>query len=359
MFDSDSVSERRWRIPLLALAALLTAACHLTTNEASPSIEFTKIPVSSRGGPHKLDVLAGRVSGARNGQRIVLYARSGIWWVQPFSAKPFTSIRRDSHWESPTHLGTEYAALLVDATYDPEPGLSELPGVGGPILALAVTKGRGFVPPPADKIVHFSGYDWVVRQEPSPRGGKDNNYTPDNAWIDDSGLLHLRITRQAEGWACAEVSLTRSLGRGAYLFTVSDVSHMDPAAAMTFYTWDDVAEDQNHRELDVEISQWGDPANKNAQYVVQPYYQPANVERFQVPAGAATFSFRWESHKAIFKTVLGRAGGSRALSEHVFTSGVPSPGNEMVHMNLYAFGNTRIPMQKGSEVVIEKFEYLP
>jgi hypothetical protein len=359
MFDRGSLFWKRFPALIVALACLLSAACGSASKSATPSIEFTKIPLSAQGGSDKVDVLAGRVMQAKTGQRLVLYAKSGIWWVQPLAAKPFTSIRPDSTWENSTHLGTEYAALLVAPTYAPEAVLAELPRLSGQILAIAIAKGKGFVPAPADKIIHFSGYDWVARQIPSSRGGKDNPYIADNAWTDDAGLLHLRVTRQGEAWACAEVSLTRSLGRGAYSFTVSDVSRMDPAAAMTFYTWDDMAENQQHRELDVEISQWGDPANKNAQYVIQPYYEPENVERFQVPSGPATFSFNWEPHKAVFKTFFGRARGARVLSEHVFSSGVPSPGNETIHMDLYAFGKTRIPMQKESEVVIEKFEYLP
>jgi hypothetical protein len=343
----------------LAIACLIGASCHFGTRSGPPSIEFANVPVSSYGGPDKVDILAGRVTGAKAGQRIVLYAKSGVWWVQPFVVRPFTSIRPDSTWEGTTHLGTEYAALLVDTAYVPEPVISELPHTGGLVLAAARAKGKGFTAPQPDKIIHFSGYDWLVRQVPSSRGGKENLYIADNAWTDTEGFLHLRVTRKGEGWACAEVSLARSLGRGIYSMTVSDVSHLDPAAAMTFYTWDDVAESQQHRELDVEISQWGDPSNKNAQYVLQPYYEPSNVERFIVPPGPATFSFNWEPHKVIFQTFFGRDRGGHPFSEHVFTSGVPSPGNEMIHIDLYAFGKTRIPMQKDSEVVIEKFEYLP
>jgi hypothetical protein len=130
---------------------------------------------------------------------------------------------------------------------------------------------------------------------------------------------------------------------------------------MTFYTWDDVAEDQHHREVDVEISQWGVAGNKNAQYVIQPYYQPSNVYRFEVPAGPATFSFQWEPHKVVFQTIRGypTAPKSPTVAEQTFTSGVPSPGGESIHINLYAFGNTRIPMKDGSEVVVEKFAYFP
>jgi hypothetical protein len=50
---------------------------------------------------------------------------------------------------------------------------------------------------------------------------------------------------------------------------------------------------------------------------------------------------------------------SSAVGEHVFTSGVPPPGSESIHMNLYVFGNTSNPLRRGAEVIIEKFEYLP
>ena len=70
-------------------------------------------------------------------------------------------------------------------------------------------------------------------------------------------------------------------------------------------TWDDQGADQNHRELDIEISQWGDRSIPNAQYVVQPYYVPANVVRFSAPAGTLTHSFRWEPGRASFRTVRG------------------------------------------------------
>jgi hypothetical protein len=94
--------------------------------------------------------------------------------------------------------------------------------------------------------------------------------------------------------------------------------------------------------------------------VIQPYYVPANVFRFNTPPGPVTYSLRWEPGRATFATWRGSGDReSRTIAEHVFTSGVPSPGNEAIHMNLYVFGNKRNPLQRGTEVVIEKFEYLP
>jgi hypothetical protein len=157
-----------------------------------------------------------------------------------------------------------------------------------------------------------------------------------------------------EEWNSAEVRLSRSLGYGSYRFTVRDVSHLEPSAVFSILASDD----SGPLEMDIEVSRWGEPISKNAQFVIQPYYVPANVFRFNSPPGRVTYSFGWEPGRATFRTQRG-ANKSPAIAEHVFTSGVPSPGKEAIHMNLYVFRNNRSPLQRAAEVVIEKFEYLP
>ncbi|MGH9846572.1 MAG: sensor histidine kinase, partial [Blastocatellia bacterium] len=76
------------------------------------------------------------------GQHVVLYARSGAWYVQPFTDQPFTKIQPDSTWKNSTHLGTEYAALLVEPGYHPEARLDVLPTRGGGVVAVAAVKGE-------------------------------------------------------------------------------------------------------------------------------------------------------------------------------------------------------------------------
>jgi hypothetical protein len=225
------------------------------------------------------------VRGASRGQQIDLYAKSGgIWWVQPVSDNPYTAIRADFHWGASIHLGVEYAALLVEPGYHPPKTTKVLPATGGEILASAVINGKGPAPPVA-KSLHFSGYDWEVRTDASPRGGKNNPYSADNAWTDARGFLHLRLNQVNGRWTCAEVCLTQGLGSGLYQFTVADSSRLDPAAVMTLFTYDPAAIDQHHRQIDIEISRFGNPGGQNAQYVVQPYYDPENVVRFSVPGG--------------------------------------------------------------------------
>jgi hypothetical protein len=334
---------------------MLLAACGSPNRDAAPSVEFTRVPAADKGGPDTRDVVAGRVKGARPGQRIVLFSKSGVWWVQPEVRQPFTEIRADSSWTSSTHLGTEYAALLVEGNYSPPPSTETLPEPGGAVAARTVVPGDPSAPAP-HRTLEFGGYEWIVRAAPSDRGGT-NDYDPANVWTDHAGKLHLRIAGEGPRWTCAELRLTRRLGYGTYRFVVGDVSHLEPAAVLSFFTWDGPATDQNHREIAIEISRWGERGAKNAQYVVQPYYVAANVWPFETQPGVLTHTLLWEPGRLTAKTVRGARGS--VIAQHAFTSGVPAAGNETLRMSLYVFRRSSIPLQRGTEVVIEKFEYLP
>ena len=350
-----------WILALALGASLLSLlnGCASRRAATKPSIEFSVIPQADEGGPDNTARIGGRVIGGHAGQQIVLFAKAGIWWVQPTTAQPFTEIQSDSTWTSSTHLGTEYAALLVERGYRPPATMEVLPSEGGDIVAVKSVAGEKS-DEAGPTTLQFSGYEWQVRNVRSTRGGRDNVYDSGNAWTDANGFLHLRIANNSGQWSCAEVKLGRSLGYGTYRFVVRDVSHLEPAAVLSIFTWDEADAGQNHREMNIELARWGDAASKNAQYVVQPYYVPANVVRFNVPAGVLTHSFRWEPDRVAFKTVRGSiADGPGSVAEHVFTSGVPAPGNESMYLDLFIFGNAENPLQKDVEVVIEKFEFLP
>jgi hypothetical protein len=356
----DSLLVRLSKILAWLALCLPLTACRPPASNPLPSIEFLKVPPADMGGPDKFGTIEGRAIGARPGQQIVLFAKSNQWWVQPNSKEPFTAIARDSRFSNSIHLGVEYAALLVEPAYHPPSTIDALPATGGAVVAVATIKGEGdlLLSP---KTISFSGYEWEVRQLPSPRGGVSNPYHPSNAWTDAKGRLHLRITKAADKWACAEVMLRRSLGYGSYHFVVQEDSRLEPAAVLGFYTWDELNAEQNHREMDIEISRWGDPGSKNAQYTIQPYYVPVNMYRFLTTKGVLTHSFQWEPGRVLFRSVSGDEMGpsSRVLAEHVFSSGVPSPGAETVRMSFYVYGKSRTEMRQEAEVVIEKFSYFP
>src|SRR5882757_1557458 len=108
----------------------LLSGCRSPQSATTPSIEFTTVPQANPGGPAGIEEIEGRAIGAKAGQRIVLFAKSGTWWVQPTSGKPFTAIAQDSTWKSSTHLGTEYAAILVESGYVPPKTTDVLPRKG-------------------------------------------------------------------------------------------------------------------------------------------------------------------------------------------------------------------------------------
>jgi hypothetical protein len=355
-FQAPAVLNRSAGLSVLCfLCFLLLDGCQHGISK--PSIEFTRLPPAGQGSPDLLDAIEGRVTGARPGQRIVLFARSGVWWVQPLAEQPFTEIQPDSTWKNSTHPGSAYAALLVDPGYSPALTVNDLPQTGGAVRAVATVEGS-VLAQPTHKTLRFSGYDWEIRETVGKPQGSSNLYDPANAWVDNRGLLHLRIAKTGIGWTSAEVNLSRSLGYGSYRFVVHDISHLEPAVVLNLSTWDDAGP---YREMDIEISRWGEPTGKNAQYVVQPYYIPANVVRFIAPMGPLAYSFIWEPGAVSFTTIRGSTPQSKSnvVAAHVFTSGIPSPGSESVRMNLYVFDNKRSPLHHDVEVIIEKFEYLP
>jgi hypothetical protein len=74
-----------------------------------------------------------------------------------------------------------------------------------------------------------------------------------------------------------------------------------------------------------------------------------------------TYVLRWEPGHATFKTFRGRSSGAGAqlVSEHEFTFAMPGPGQAKLRLIFFVVASDKNPMQKPSEVVVEKFEYLP
>ena len=340
----------------LALGAFLIADCGAPR---APTIQITQVPEAGPGGEAKLVTIAGRADGTKPGQRVVLFARDGTWWVQPFASKPFTDIQAGRSWSNVTHVGTDYAALLVDRDYAPPRVADVLPAPGGHVLAIASVPGvaSSLSQRMTRAKMTFSGFEWEVYRAPKDTLGVLYPNSPSNVWTDSKGWLHLRISREPEGWTGAEIALTRSLGYGAYSFVVHELP-LDPATVLGMHSWDPLDAGQYHRAFDIYLGQFGDPAIKNAQFSILPLNVPANLYRFSIPQGAFTHSIRWERGRLAFRTQE-TAGRSRVVAQHDFTSGVPAPGGERIHINLFAYANSPVPQKNGVEVIVEQFVYLP
>src|ERR1700730_11430053 len=165
------------------LVNFVLTGCHSSSKNSTPTVAFSKIPAAYQESPYKTDMIEdrdykrdiseGRATGARPGQRSVLYAKTdGRWGVCRQSGQPSTNIEADGRWKGLVHLGLQYAALLVDPTYIPPEQTESLPIAGNGVFALAVVNGEGPAPVlPSPKILKFSGYEWTTTAGPMFRAG--------------------------------------------------------------------------------------------------------------------------------------------------------------------------------------------
>jgi hypothetical protein len=340
---------------LICLGVVLWSACG--TN-APPQIEFTIVPPKDLGGPRNVSAVAGRVLHARLNSRLVIFAwADGKWWMQPAGKRPYTLIDKNGHWQNTIHLGTQYAAVLSDESYLPPATSASLPPLGGGVLAVVKVAGHGSLP--SGGTIQFSRYAWSIRNVFSHRGGIDNDFDPKNVRVDEKGRLHLQITGTPGNWKSAEIKLDQSLGYGTYRFSVAEVTPLEPASVLGIYTWDEDAINLNRREMDIELGRWGEPAAKDVQFIIAPYYVPANVVRFDVPHGPLIYSLRWSYGRAEFAVEQPSLNlRSRILAHYTFTAGVPSSGKEKLYIGLYRYSN-RHPLMHPMEVTVADFQYLP
>src|SRR5258706_15673715 len=92
------------------LAPFVTIGCHSSSTISPPTLAFSKVPAAEQESPYKTDIserdyktdiIEGRATGARPGQRIVLYAKTdGRWGVGRQSGQPFTNVQTDGRWKA-------------------------------------------------------------------------------------------------------------------------------------------------------------------------------------------------------------------------------------------------------------------
>ena len=153
---------------------LALAGCRTSSTTAAPTVVFNKVPATGQAAqgqevPDQTGTIEGYATGIQPGERIVVYSKTdGRWGLQPPSGQPFTNIENNGRWRTSTILGIEYAALLVDATYNPPVQTESLPSVGAGVAAVATVGGQGPAPIfPSPKTLNFSGYEWTTAPDQS------------------------------------------------------------------------------------------------------------------------------------------------------------------------------------------------
>ncbi len=220
------------------------------------------------------------------------------------------------------------------------------------------------------KIV-FSGYTWSVLQSEWEMGAGPNYYTDDanDVWVDPNGHLHLNIVYKDANWYCSEVIANENFGYGTYAFTVkSDINQLDPNIILGLFIYDVPDPQGNPREIDVELTKWGDPNNpNNAQFVVQPWQHEGNVCRFNIDYSGdtetTTHVITWKPNRIDFCSYYGDytphpCGKDIIDCWSYLGDDIPKPGCENPRINFYLMKGDPSTNGQDAEIVIKNFQYL-
>ena len=208
----------------------------------------------------------------------------------------------------------------------------------------------------------WSGLKWAVKDEPRPVGPGPNRFSgsTEDIYIDKAGRLHLKIVKRGDAWMSTELASFRSLGYGTYTFEVEPgVSNIPGNAVLGLFTYD-VAPDDQHREIDIEVSRWNDGRAENLQCALQPAELAHLVHRVPLPENSAgwTMSFKW-SPGVVECKIATRGTVPQVVTTHRFTRGVPRPGNEKVRLNFWLYQGSPPDTNAPAEVIVSSFRFEP
>ncbi len=292
-----------------------------------------------------------------NVHRVVLWAKTNIWYVQPLSNDPFTPIENDGTWSNWTHPWDRMVALVVDQTYEPTAQRFDHPASDIGV--------RGWVeyPEPSIRTVDFSGYIWRVKDfEDYPVGPGPNYFSAQESavWVDNDGL-HLRTEYRDGRWHSAEVELDYCLGYGYYTYKLaSRVDSLDYHTTFSGFLY----EGDPWEEIDIEWSQVLAGPGNNMQYVVQPWDQPGNIVQFDMTDDeSSTHRIEWRSDRIEIVSWSGHSDhpGPGSLINHWIYTGddIPTPDDEDFHFNLWFYLGYPPVSGESDHVTIHSFNFQP
>jgi len=144
MIQTTCYFRRRLGLLGLLLVVLTPFPGSLSGQGAAPNIQITGVPPAKQGNPTDMFRISGTVTGVQQPRdyAVIIYAfAADLWWVQPYDYQPKTAIN-DGKFQTLTHGGTAYAALLVRAGFKPEAKMPALPPEGGDIIKIASVDGK-------------------------------------------------------------------------------------------------------------------------------------------------------------------------------------------------------------------------
>jgi hypothetical protein len=331
----------------------------------SPTIDFSPPPYGS-----ELDLQGSSSCIPFSDYKVAVYIYVSGWWNKPSWGEPLTTLQSDGSWTCDITTGgtdplaTRIEAFLVPIGYSP-PLLSGQQTIPEEVNQIAVAT-KFIDRPPYKRTFQFSGYTWGVKASSSPVGPGPNNFSDleSDVFVDTEDRLHLKIVQRDAAWFCTEIVNTQSLGYGTYTFTLaSPIDQLDPNVVLGLFTWDTDAPQYNYREIDIEISRWGDLQALNTQYVIQPYTHAGNLHRFDtlLRGGLSTYQFEWRNEGVYFRSYQGSPANPGERIDFWNYSGAdnPPPGGENTRLNLWLMNGNPPSNEKEVEVEVEAFTFTP
>lgn len=204
----------------------------------------------------------------------------------------------------------------------------------------------------------FSGYLWTPRNASSAMPGP-NAWSSANALVDAQGALHLMLRKNVAGhWQSAEVQSDQAFGYGTYKWSITTpLNNLDPNVALGLFTNNEFADNHQPGELDVEVSRWTrwwEP--KSAQFAVQPAQSKGHLYRTDMAGAPSEVHMSWYPDLVEF-WVTSR--GAIISDWSYYGSGIPSPQNHRVAMNLWQAMSQAPSDDNPVEIVITSFHYDP
>ncbi len=235
----------------------------------------------------------------------------------------------------------------------------------------------------------FSGYQFKYKNANSLVGPGPNLFsgTPDFAWVDGAGKLHLKIAKKNSKWTCSEIVSTKVFGYGTYQMTCeSDISTFANNVVFGFFTWDNYSfQTQANSEVDIEFSRWGGNDSSLFSYAVQPviFSNPVPYtertfkpkEPIQYQKQPTTHLFIWTPDSVHWESYAGTTIGGKKISEWTFTKNnisrkkiegartsdaivIPAPSDSTnVRFNFWLLNSSGPSTNAEHEIIISNFKY--
>ncbi len=223
---------------------------------------------------------------------------------------------------------------------------------------------RAAVPQRGPATLNFAGFEWTTRYsaEPTAPGGNTFSSSMDDIWVDEQGRLHLSVGEHA-----TEVRSRRPLGYGSYEARIlARLDRLDPQVVFGFFTFELPSEHPYHREIDIEVSRWGNPDMTNMQFSVQPSNVLENRHRFELQQNgeATTHRFTWTPERVEFVSWHGHGEYPPPPELEVARfvvegSVVPRPARARAYFNFWRYQG--LPLQEASreKIIISDFRFTP